>query len=254
VDEVVLSLAIEPQPRVVLGPRIPALLGEKYSQFPKIEAAPPYQIAPEFESPRSSILGGVFEFPTIQPRHWLISDDDTLVLQVQTDYLALNWRRRGDAQYVKYDALRSHFLEVAGTLAQGIESFGGRLAPVRAELTYINVLKPGPMWQHPREIQRLFNIKLPEIGDVDNLALNIATSIRDQDKWIGRLHLSLATGYDWATQDHSISLNLTARSGEFQAHTLDEGFSFLDAAHDASNRAFRELLSGESREEWGWTE
>lgn len=249
VDEVVLAVAFEPQ-AAVLGPRIPELLGNSFAEYSQIQTAPPYQIPQEFESPALG-MNPIFEFSQGEPRYWLISEDEVFLLQLQKDYIALNWRRR-ESPYVKFDALRERFRGVIQSFTDGLTSLGGSFVPLRSELSYINVINPGPLWSRPVDLSNVFKLDFPGTEAMDNFSVGMGKSLRDtHDAWVGRLHLNLNTGFNWMSKEYAVQLTLASRSGELPNRSLEEAFDFFELAHAEANLFFREWLTDDAKEAWG---
>ena len=126
VNEVVLSVALTPQDLLV-GPRLPEILGPLFEQFNKIEIVPICKMPVEYPSPQESLPHGatpVLEFiPAggMEPRYWLISEDDVFVIQVQRDYLTFNGAGvRVLKSTFDMDLTREKFIELLTTAGSGL--------------------------------------------------------------------------------------------------------------------------------------
>ncbi len=111
------------------------------NQFPRCEHAPP--LAPP----------GVPEgLPW--PRVWLLGDDQTTLLQLQRDCFLFNWRRVvGDESYPHYSEVIDSFRRYRDEFACFLRD--QELAPPgihHCELSYINHIPAGEIWQNPSEI------------------------------------------------------------------------------------------------------
>jgi uncharacterized protein (TIGR04255 family) len=261
VNEVSLSVALAPQD-LLIGPRLPEILGSAFSRYSKIEVVPVYNMPVEYPSPQESFpRSGIprLEFVPaggVEPRYWLVSDDDVYVVQVQRDYLAFNWRRREPGQeYVRYSTIRANFSEVSSTIQENLTAKGGQLLPQRAELTYVNVIAPNAVWRSLSDIHRLIAIRFAESSSYEQLAFSYSKALYEQDgPWIGRLHVALNPVYDWMKDEPRLTLNITARSGNFSKPSIGAALNFLDVAHNYINSTFLDLLTAEAREMWGLDE
>jgi len=238
---------------------LPEILGPLFTEYNKIQVVPVYEMPPEYPSPQDwwprSGAPRVEVMPVggLEVRYWLTTEDDIFVVQVQRDYLAFNWRRREAGQeYVRYDTLEARFKEILNTVQANLAARGGQLLPKRAELTYINVIAPNPVWTSPSNTHHLFAIDLPDIQNYEQFSYSYSKALYEPDgPWIGRMHVTVNPAYDWLKEEPRLSLNITARSGNFTDHSADTPFSFLDIAHDRINDTFLRMLTTEARRIWG---
>ncbi|MCX5560745.1 TIGR04255 family protein [Streptomyces sp. NBC_00038] len=254
VNEVVLSVAMQPQP-ALLGPGIPAILGDFFEEHREIKVAPPYRISPEppehFAAP-SNFTAEIQFNPSVEPRYWLHSGDQSEVIQVQPDYLALNWRRgEGEREYVHYETLREKFVAILETARQGLLRSGGSLLPERAELTYVNIIAPNAVWASLAEVHKLFNVNVEKFGEYEQMSVLVSSLIMGVDRPIGRMHISLKPAHDWVKAEPQIHLAITLRSFTFDESTIEAALAFLDQAHEHANAKFRDLATPAALEAWG---
>ena len=255
VNEVVLSIAIAQQD-ALSGPRLSEVLGDWFREFPDVQTVPPYEMPPETPLPHPGPKSGIaaFELVTGVPmlRYWLTSANEPYLIQVQPDYLALNWRRRdARSEYVHYEAIRERFSAFLRTVADALGDRGGALLPTRAELTYVNVIEPNALWRRSSEAHNLFAIEFSDADDYEQLSLGYTKAVRSGGEWRGRLRVTLQGGHDLLKDEPRLLLNLTARSGSLTEPTEAAALGFLDESHEAINRTFLALLKPEARELWG---
>jgi uncharacterized protein (TIGR04255 family) len=101
-------------------------------RYPRTEDQPPIvQLSPALPPGLPLQFAGVGLF-----RVWLISADDTRVLQIQNDRLLHNWRRRNNAEYPRFESLAKEFLEQFNRFERLI----GPCSLEQVEVTYINWL------------------------------------------------------------------------------------------------------------------
>ena len=78
------------------------------------------------------------------PRLWLLSEDGSRLIQLQSDLIAYNWRRSPEGvpleeSYPRYTHLRGEFAQHIGRLAElAAEEDEHALLPNWCEVTYIN--------------------------------------------------------------------------------------------------------------------
>jgi uncharacterized protein (TIGR04255 family) len=249
VNEVVLSIGLAPQDQLV-GPRMATILGDWLSEYPETQLVPPYEIPIENDE-------GFYAGPAFQvmlggrQRYWLTSADRPYLLQVQNNYVALNWRRRDpDSEYVRYDAIRKQFDRFLSDIASALESVGGSVVPHRAELTYIDLIQPNDLWTGSSDTHRLFAVGFPRMSEAEAFSVAYSRSLRAAETWIGRLHVSLQTARDPLKNEAQLALNITTRSGNLADSTVNGAMMFLDQAHVAANDMFQDLLTPEAKEMW----
>jgi len=229
-------------------------MGDWFTEHSRVETAPPYEILPETTEPPTPLQAPLLQLLTQPlPRYWLISADDQEVVQVQLDYLALNWRHRGDtSQYRGYAEMRSRFLDLLETVEAGLSRHQGVLKPTRAELTYINVIHPSSLWSSHGDTHKLINVTLPAGASYEQLGFSYSQRlVGPQDAFAGRLHVTLTPTVDWVKQEPQLTLNLTARSADLGEQSIEEVSAFMDLAHSAIYRSFFNLISAEARSAWG---
>jgi uncharacterized protein (TIGR04255 family) len=254
VQEVVLSIHFASQDQLV-APRIPEMLGEWYGRHPKITTVPRYDMPSEAPSLYAAEAGHVAArlevvVPGTESRYWFSSSDDVFVIQLQKDYLALNWRR-GAAPYASYASLRERFVAIAETLQGNLSAQGGALSPVRAELTYVNIMGPNHVWRRPSDLHRILELSFWDDGSYEQMALQYSKPLLKGSEWIGRTHVTVQPMYDWLKEEPGLSINLTARSGVLEKDEFSEALDFLDYAHGSLNASFRSMFRADALSIWG---
>lgn len=271
VNEVVISISFKQQ-AVLEGPRLMVGLAGVLDELPKVDEVPPYEMAEEqpFEEqvlrppiPQIQFVGS----HQMQRRLWFTDPNSpALLLQAQSDYLALNWRRQDvEDGYPGFDELQSRFLHYLGVVEESCIRHGGEpLVVTRTEITYINLLKPDTVWGSFRDISEVVSVIVPGISGIEQLSLAYSRSIEDESGgFFGRLHTAIATGYqpkialeaelrplNIRDLSPTINVSLTARSG-----SLRESSSSLDAcfskAHNSVTDEFKAVTSAQARANWG---
>lgn len=260
VDEVVLSVAFDRVDALgspYLGTSVPSLL----NQFPSIESQPVYEMQLELP-PTKTGIGGTIGIPQFvlragQPetRLWLTSPgDETRLVQVQADYAALNWRRRGDdVRYPGYSRMREEFQQVVGTIDSALnERSLPPLAPRQAELTYINIVDPNELWEDHSEMINVIRLELPADGPIEQFTFGYSKAVSDSaGRFMGRLHLSVQPAVRLIpNQGPVINMTVTIRSAKLSDQGVPAALAFLDAAHDEATAAFRAVLSEAAMQLW----
>jgi uncharacterized protein (TIGR04255 family) len=253
INEIVISVAVAPQP-VLSGPNLPDILGRWFQDHPRVQTALRYEMPVEAASGLTPGPGFQVVLPgQAEPRYWLMSEDEHEIIQVQPNYIALNWRRRDMTQdYPGYEVLRQRFIEVLETVDEGLRRHQGALQPLRAEITYIDVIQPNAIWSSHSEVHRVFNISLPDSMSYERLSLSFSQAISlEQDHFVGRIHINLQPSVDWLKQESQLSLNVTGRSADLTEQNINGVIGFLNVAHEHANQIFLDLLTDRAGEFWG---
>jgi hypothetical protein len=218
-------------------------------------AFPRHQLVPAIQAPAAD--GVVFEFGPVPPlRTWLVSTDDTRVMQVQTDRFLLNWRARGPA-YPSFNPAGSQ----RGLLAEAMAAFeafcrftqdvlGIEPRLTHCEVSMIDVLVQDRHWTNTRDLTVLVPCLAPfvEPNQPVPLALSILSEmeIAGGTRRVGFQRAHLTSG----TRAAALRFESTARL-ESNRQELVSG---LKRAHQVLKDTFDEFIpSGQHhRFETGW--
>jgi uncharacterized protein (TIGR04255 family) len=251
VNEVVLSVAFEPQDALV-GPVLSQVLGEWFNTHSSIQLAPPIASAAERQQFSAPTIEFRFVDTAPAPRYWFVSKDEREVIQVQSNYLALGWRRREPNEaYVRYATLRARFIDLFESVSHNIANQGGRIEPTRAEITYLNVIQPSSLWTSLGDVHKVLKVFAPS-GVYEQFSLSFTRALTNAEVFRGRLKVNVEPVMDWLKEECRISLGITGRSAELEARSLDSALDFLDLAHDEANLVFSEILTDVARKAWGY--
>jgi uncharacterized protein (TIGR04255 family) len=270
VNEVVISVSLQPQP-VLESPRLLVGLSRILADFPEVSEVPPYEMPAEqpFEDqvlqPAVQRIQFVSSSPTHR-RYWLTaSEPSPLLLQIQPNYFALNWRRQErDEDYPGYDQLMERFQDYLSLFEEEVTSQGGKpLIASQLELTYINILRPDELWGGTKDLHKVVNLNVPGMDRFEQLNLAYSEPVMTESgSFYGRLHAAVATGYQPKAEPAEfrplsttdlipiINLSITTRSARLAESTASIGQRF-DLAHDAVTEAFERLTTDVARRNWG---
>ena len=156
-------------------------------RYPRAQTVPPLPPSPDPAGPIGSMsfslqLAGGEELP----RSWFISNDDAMLIQLQSDRLLLNWRRGAqNAEYPHFEAVSAEFSRVYQLFAKFcIDENLAAIEPTRCEMTYVNHLMEGPVaevpWR-PEEWLRLWSGTTGSEWPVhaDEVSFNLRYRIRE---------------------------------------------------------------------------
>jgi uncharacterized protein (TIGR04255 family) len=270
VNEVVISVSLQPQP-VLESPRLLVGLSRILADFPEVSEVPPYEMPAEqpFEDqvlqPAVQRIQFVSSSPTHR-RYWLTaSEPSPLLLQIQPNYFALNWRRQErDEDYPGYAQLMERFQYYLSLFEEEVTSQSGKpLIASQLELTYINILRPDELWGTTKDLPRVINLSVPGMDRFEQVNLAYSEPVKTESgSFYGRLHAAVSTGYVPKAEPAElrplrapdlvpiINLSITARSARF-AEGIEPAGQRFDPAHDAVTDAFKRLTTDAARGNWG---
>jgi uncharacterized protein (TIGR04255 family) len=270
VNEVVISISFQPQP-VLDGPRLLIALSPILADFPQVAEAPPYEMPAErpFEEQTWQPTAQQIRFVSpqqMQRRYWLTAvEPNPLLVQIQSNYFALNWRRQeGGEYYPGYEQLVERFQHYLGLFEQAVIGQGGELLTVsQLELTYINILRPDKLWGGTKDLSKVINLNVPGMERFEQVNLAYSEPVSTESgSFYGRLHAAVATGYQPKAEPAGIrslntpdmtpiaNLSITTRSAKLAESTAAISQRF-DPAHDAVTEAFKSLTTDVARRNWG---
>ena len=196
------------------------------------------------------------------PRMWLLSADDTELVQVQPDRFMRNWRRYHDGQiaYPSYDDhIRPGFVEDFANFSAVIEDqqLGPPIAD-QCEVVYVNHIDHSGTWQDFSQLGRVFkgwDATYPHsVGSgTDTVAYRMRRDVTDDHgKFVGHFFIELDSAYSLRqtgamTPIFQLQLNVRGRP-------LSEGaegvMRFMDLAHKIIVNSFAELTTPEMHAIW----
>jgi uncharacterized protein (TIGR04255 family) len=197
------------------------------------------------------------------PRTWFVSEDRTVLIQLQQDRFIVNWRRvRAEDVYPRYEAVRQNFCDYwAQFVAFLREERLGEIALNQCEVSYINQIRVGDVWSRHGQIGRVLGFWIrddwsgflgePEGGRV-SLSFRMFPAQRDSDAPVGRLYIDIQPAFAATTGEPIFVMDLTAR-GQPQGTQLDGALAFFDLGRNYIVRGFKELTAPEMHKTWGLT-
>lgn len=258
VSEVVFSVQFAP-----LSEMTPVHLGAWWDRerYPVCEQRPPIQRDAE-EFGQAASPGFKLELMTGAPPWavWMLTDDRRELLQVQRDRFTRNWTREPERDgYPSYDELAPRFMRDLADFTAFVQSAElGVLSVDQCELTYINPIPVGDVWQRPGQLERVL---APWSGvytegfldEPESITLDLQYLIPGSDgRPTGRLRVSVKPALDRAQQTY-LMLTMVARGrpeGLGAASTL----SFFDVAHEWIVRGFTTLTTPPMHKVWRRTQ
>jgi uncharacterized protein (TIGR04255 family) len=202
----------------------------------------------------------------MQRRYWFTtSKPSPLLLQVQSNYFALNWRRQeGGDYYPGFEYLREQFGRYLALFQEAVTSQGGESFQIsQIELTYINIVRPDGSRGSIKSLREIINLQVPGLDGFEQVNLTYSEPVMTESgSFYGRLHTAVTTGYQpkvepaelrpLSTTDLSpiINFSITARSAKI-AEGIATVSKRFDLAHDAVTGSFKSLTTDATRRDWG---
>lgn len=227
--------------------------------FPTVQEHPPY-IAPVERFGTSSFapeltLQLMQDFPS--PRFWFLNKAEDELLQLQPDWVSCNWRKvQPDAEYGRWPSRRQAFKSFFELLDRYLVGVGlGPLIPRQCEVTYINHVLPGAVWQDHNELHKILklvnSIDAGVILDPEQAQVRFNFAIPDETgEHIGRLHIAAVPAYLDMNKTPIYRLEFTARGAPI-GEGLEGVLAFLDRGREAIVTTFAAVTSEGIQREWG---
>lgn len=253
--EVVHGVQFSPLPMTIVHP---GLFYERIKErYPQTQTQPP--LAPV----RENFGGGMpmlwpfgFLQQTDLPRAWFVSEDDTMLIQLQNDRLLLNWRcGPQSAEYPHFDHVSAEFQRIYSVLEAFAEEKGlGPIQPNQCEMTYINHLNVTGDNIEPAEPGAFLNMWHLEDSywdqPLEDLAFNMRFLMRNEPgEPIGRLTATLGTILKPPGETKILQLDLTVR-GISAGEGLEPVIKFHQMAHRQIVRCFAAITTETAHKKW----
>lgn len=256
VVETVLGVTFEPLPQwsfVHYG----LLWQEIQRDYPRYELQAP--LAPVLESDGPSAFAPrqlrLRVEPAPQIRAWFLTDDGERLLQVQEDRFIQNWRKASpDSAYPRYERLRPAFEEEwKRYLAFLCANRVGQPRIVQAEVTYVNHIERGTLWNSFDDVGRLFAFwrSAPAqsgfLGAAESGAAHVQFVMPEGG---GRLHVALQHVLRNTDGKELLQLTLTAR-GCPKSSSLEDLLAWFDIGREWVVRGFADVTTETAHTVWG---
>lgn len=259
VVEVALSVMLEPLTEFRAA-HVGLLWSDLRGRFPQTSDQPPLDSPEEIETEPRRQLGPTMQFePMLAPpiRTWFLNESGTELLQIQRDRVARNWRRANTSEpYPSYEEIKGPFQKDIQFVSDFFDANRiGKLKPTQCEVTYVNHIVAGEGWKTHGDVGRVMvnwkETKHDFLPRVEDARLSWRYVIRDEKRFVGRLHVSLQPAYraNENTETGIFVLTLTAR-GKPLGKGLDGALAFLDLGHEWIVRGFADLTTPEMHQVW----
>lgn len=225
--------------------------GELQPEYPKVEEYPP--IASPIEIFDTKEVSTELEFTSVPPlpREMFLSEDDVFVIQLQRDRFIFNWRRLNEVNlYPRYPQVIEKFENNLRVFRDLTAKGSIETEPIQYELTYINHIPQGDLWEKSGEIGNIFpfsNLSFDGTVLKSPEHVNWRTTFLLPNK-LGRLHATIRTNSLRRSDNKPvIFFELTVRG--MASDTSDIGRKdWFDLAREWIVRGFTDLTSNEAQE------
>jgi uncharacterized protein (TIGR04255 family) len=256
VVETVLGVQFDPLPKF-RNAHLGAFWKQLGNDWPDLRDVPP--LAPQYErfgEGESWVESGLQLKLTQEPTSRMQARNaaGNRMVQVQNGRFHYNWLGHGGEQYPRYREVRPEFDRTLDLFRRFLaDEQLGVLQPNQWEVTYVNHIPKGSVWNSPADWARVFRLPVALSDCTRGLILE---SVGGTWHYViepckGRLHVQLQHGRSGeATGPEVVTLILTARGSanpEEGGSNLDEG---LDLGHETIVKSFAALTSESAHAYW----
>ncbi len=253
VIEVVLGVQFDALPALTNG-HLGWFWGDMHADFPNSDDVPP--IPPVVEAFGDEVPFGFpalgFRPATGDSRLRMTTDDGTRMIQVQNGWLVVNWTKKGDAEYPGFTGVKTLYDEAMRRFAAFLEERKlGVIRPNLWEVTYIDHLPAGTVWNTLADLPRVF----PGLFGNGQCANGTNEAVNSTWAWRlspqpGRLWVSVQSARTSSEPERDVLLVRSIARGPLgtdKAGSLDEALNF---GRSSVVDAFMGLASDEAKRYW----
>ncbi|WP_276969926.1 TIGR04255 family protein [Ferrimicrobium acidiphilum] len=222
------------------------------------ETQPFYQMPIELFGGAGRIVGPPIQFSTGTPpaRYCFTNQDRDDLVQLQRDWLAVNWRKQPGKEYTRYESGRAKFESVWKELTSHLAANKlGPLNPVQCEVTYINhiYVDTGTFidFAHAEQVTSLLGPAgdiLPAKPEGINAGFSYAVN-DDEDQPFARLRIQVDSAVSTEGGRKLLVMNLTFRGRPLSAD-LDGVLRLFDSGHNWIVGSFDALTTQQMHSLW----
>jgi uncharacterized protein (TIGR04255 family) len=205
-------------------------------------------------TPPTFQLQAFFTPPT--PRFWFESESENDLLQVQSNRISRNWRkRRSDDKYPGFNRVFRAFKSDIDAMTRFFAEMQiGELSYTQCEISYVNLvqLKEGLGFDPLERITSLWSGAPDSLeGDFEDATISCRQILERDGERIGRIHSSLIPVIVPSTGEKATKFEITAR-GRPQDSSPGEMLRLLAFEHQRILETFIALSTSEMRNLWGF--
>jgi uncharacterized protein (TIGR04255 family) len=189
------------------------------------------------------------------PRLWFLNEEGNRLVQLQSDRIAVNWRRRLDEAYPRYtNTVRPMMQNAIDALTAAMESLGKPLPmPDIGEVLYINPIEAGEGFATAGQIGDVISLwGGPSDGFLPQpVEARLAATYAVLDG--GFLNIEVTPAQKASNGSPVLMTKLLVRA-PIRPQTVDGAFKFFDAAREWVVRGFTSTTTSKMHTIWGRTE
>ena len=243
VDEVVVSTYFNPPLSDLRSEHIGLFWGKIKRDFPVVSQQPPVMIQ---QSPVEMVQSINADEPFPMPRYWIVSEDETELIQIQKNAFMFNWRRRNDEYPRFHRSIKPAFDGYYGLFSEFVRTEINMTEPLidLCELTYINVLERCEYWTGPQDTEKVipaFSILAPGVDPSEPSGFVCNYGYRVSDDLY--LNIGLRNGVRIGQTEVAVlvfEIKASGRLGQVAKSGVDAWF---ERAHDTIFRCFLSITS-----------
>lgn len=184
-----------------------------------------------------------------------LNDAGDELLQVQPNWFAANWRKVDPtAVYGRWNSRWDAFQRWLTVVAESVSD--GELDFEQVEVTYVNHIESLGVWSDHGDAPEVFTTLVPIrsefLGGPEQYSTDLKFVIRstsDEEKCLGRLHVSIQPAFRRGANTPIFVMKLTAR-GPATGPGVEGVQGFADIAHEWIVRGFIDLTSETMHKAW----
>jgi uncharacterized protein (TIGR04255 family) len=229
-------------------------LGGEWNQFRDAERLPEHAVnfgkVRGFRLPKFSVQ---FQSKPVANRLQVTPVSGDRMIQVQNTHFVYNWIRK-NGSYPSYDVVRREFDKRIEDFRAFVSDAGlGELRQNHWEVTYVNQIPAGELWQEPSEWSKVIpGLLVPMQSYGDTLFENMEGTWRSEiPPGKGRLEARVRhqpKQSEDGTLQGILVLQFTARGPIGETQNLSDG---LEVGHRTIVQSFVDLTSNEAKAYWG---
>lgn len=194
-------------------------------------------------------IGGLAQPPRVQ----LVDERGGQMIQIQNGRFHHNWeKQQADDQYRRYKNIRPAFVQRWEQFKRFVvDQALGSMRPIQYELSYINHVVAGELWDQTRGVGEVLPWFAPPHSVVGNVFEPQFAMHSPVPKCRGRLHVTGKIGVRAKESQPVLALELTVRGAPATAGEDGDLVPWMDDARERIVRTFVELTSERARRSWG---
>lgn len=236
------------------------------ARFPKCFEQPPLNLV--FETfgtrrPERNVIEIQQRAGPVVPRLWFVKDDESELIQFQSNRFLYNWRQYGhSARYPRYEHVRERFfMELDDVISFFDQNNLGQIDINQCEISYVNHIRANTEGKPRVHLEDVLTYLHVEDMDVklssghnigrEGIRLSTRSIVFDTSNGepVGRLHIEAEPAVE-LDGTPIIRLGLTAR-GNPLTPTLQGVADFFDIGREAIVRSFTSMTTQKMHEMWG---